>query len=395
MSADLPPLRSQPNPPFYRDIQVIRWVGQVAVVVVALAVLLWLYSNAITNLRASRLPTGFGFLSGRAGFGIPGIPDAANFTAGEAFVQGYLNTLRVIAVGIPLCTIIGVLIGIARLSDNAAVRAFGTIYVETFRNVPILLWIFFIYLVFILENLPPIESEVTPLGLFVISNRGIGVPWFNPDADVFTFMLVALLGLLATVAVVKWRGRVNARTGAPANGGRYGLATFVAAVVIGHVVSGNALAVDTPQVTGRLITGGMNVFPPYFGLTLALVLYTASHVAEIVRGAIQAVHRGQSEAANAIALTSYQRYRFVILPQASRIAIPPMASQYLNLTKNSSLAVAIGYVELTSLFQRFSNNAAPALQVLLVLMAFYLTFSLGISIIMNIFNRRMQLVGRT
>jgi general L-amino acid transport system permease protein len=395
VSADLPPLRSHPNPPFYRDIQVIRWVGQVVVLLAALGVLWWLYSNAVTNLRASRLPTGFGFLSGRAGFGIPGIPDAANLTAGQAFVQGYLNTLRVIAVGIPACTVIGVLIGIARLSENAAVRTFGTIYVETFRNIPILLWIFFIYLVYILENLPAIERGVTPLGLFVISNRGIGIPWFNPDASTSTFMLVLAAGLIATVMVVKWRGRVNERTGALANGGRYGLATLVVAVIVAHLVSGGALAVDTPQVTGRVITGGMNVFPPYFGLTLALTLYTASHVAEIVRGAIQAVHTGQSEAANAIALSSYQRYRFVILPQASRIAIPPMASQYLNLTKNSSLAVAIGYVELTSLFQRFSNNAAPALQVLLVLMAAYLTFSLTISLIMNIFNRRMQLVGRT
>ncbi len=138
----------------------------------------------------------------------------------------------------------------------------------------------------------------------------------------------------------------------------------------------------------------MNIFPPYVGLTIALVLYTASHVAEIVRGSIQAIHKGQSEAAQAIALTGYQRYRYVILPQAFRIMIPPLASQYLNITKNSSLAVAISFVEITSIFQRVSNNATPALQALIILMLCYLTFSIGISLIANFFNRRLALEAR-
>ena len=170
---------------------------------------------------------------------------------------------------------------------------------------------------------------------------------------------------------------------------------FLVVLVIGNFVAGNALAVEGAHVQGRQVGGGMNVFPPYLGLTIALVLYTASHVAEIVRGSIQAVNRGQTEAAQAIALSTYQRYRYVILPQAFRIMIPPLASQYLNLTKNSSLGVAISFVELASIFQRVSNNATPALQALVVMMFFYLTFSLGISLIANIVNRRLALEGRT
>lgn len=395
MSAELPPLRSQPNPPLYRDVKTLRWVGQVTVLAVVLVVLWWLFDNAVTNLQNRGLPTGFRFLQGRAGFAIPGVEGSANLDALGAFNRGFTNTLRVIMVGIPACTIIGILIGVARLSENAAVRAVGTLYVETFRNIPVLLWIFFATTVFLVETLPPITEEVTPFGAFVVSNRGIGIPWLNPDADRVVFVLGLLAALLVTIVVVKWRGRVNARTGRPSRGGLYGTLAFLLAAVVANVVSGNALALDLPSVQGRMVGGGMTVAVPYAGLTVGLTLYTASHVAEIVRGAIQAVPKGQTEASQAIALSTYQRYRFVVLPQAFRIMIPPLSSQYLNLTKNSSLGVAVSYVELTSIFQRLSNNAAPALQVVIILMGFYLVFSLGISLVANIINRRLMLEGRS
>jgi general L-amino acid transport system permease protein len=165
-------------------------------------------------------------------------------------------------------------------------------------------------------------------------------------------------------------------------------------LVIGHFAAGNALALDTPVIDGRLIAGGLSVDIPYAFLTAALVLYTASHVAEIVRGAIQAIHKGQSEAANAIALSTTQRYRFVILPQAFRIMIPPLANQYLNITKNSSLAVAVSYVEITAIFGRIVNNATPAIQGLVILMLLYLSFSLSISLVAHILNRRLALESR-
>ncbi|MEX2293017.1 MAG: ABC transporter permease subunit [Acidimicrobiales bacterium] len=371
-----------------------RWVFQLVVVAVVVTVLWRLYSNATSNLRASGLPTGFDFLDRKSRFAIPGLQDSASFTVRQAFIAGYLNTLRVIVVGIPLCTVLGILIGIMRLSDNLLVRAAGTIYVELFRNVPALLWIFITYLVIILQNLPPLSDEVTPFGAFVISNRGVGIPWLNPDASVLTFIGFVGVAMVAVVGVSLWRRSVTDATGRPSRSGLYGIAAFVVVLAIGNFVAGNSLALDPAKVNGRQVGGGLNIFPPYLGLTIALVLYTASHVAEIVRGAIQAIERGQTEACQAIALTTFQRYRYVILPQAFRIMIPPLASQFLNLTKNSSLGVAISYVEIASIFQRVSNNATPALQALVVLMFFYLTLSLGISLIANLINRRLSLETR-
>ena len=382
------------KPPLYRDVRVLRWVFQVAVVAVVGYVLYRLYDNAITNLESSGLPTGFDFLDTQARFAIPGLEGSAEYSIRKAYWAGYLNTLRVIIVGIPLCTALGVIIGIMRLSDNLLVRAVGTVYVELFRNIPVLLWIFITYLVIILQNLPQITDDVTPFDAFVISNRGIGIPWFNPDADLLTFLGFVGIGIIAVVGVSLWRRKVNEDTGRPSRGLLYGGGAFLIVVAIGNIVAGNALSPDPAVIDGRQVGGGMNIFPPYIGLTIALVLYTASHVAEIVRGSIQAIHKGQAEAAQAIALSTFQRYRYVILPQAFRIMIPPLASQYLNIMKNSSLAVAISYVEITSIFQRVSNNATPALQALIILMFCYLTFSLGISLIANYFNRRLSLESR-
>lgn len=399
MSIELEPaagaIEPSPKPPWYRDVRVMRWVFQVAVVAVVAYGLWWLYSNATTNLRDSGLPTGFDFLDRKARFAIPGLSDSAQYTVRRAFVAGYLNTLRVILVGIPLCTILGILIGIMRLSENLLVRAVGTLYVEIFRNIPALLWIFITYLVLILQNLPSITDEVTPFDAFVISNRGVGIPWFNPDANLLTFVGFVGVAMVAVIAVSLWRRRVNEATGEPSRGGLYGLVTFIVVIAIGNFAAGNALALDPAEINGRQVGGGLNVFPPYLGLTIALVLYTASHVAEIVRGSIQAIHKGQTEAAQALALTTFQRYRYVILPQAFRIMIPPLASQFLNLTKNSSLGVAISFVEIASIFQRVSNNATPALQALVILMFFYLTLSLGISLIANLVNRRLSLESRS
>lgn len=383
------------KPPWYRDIRVLRWVFQLVVVALVATVLWRLYSNATSNLRASGLPTGFDFLDRKSRFAIPGLQDSASYTVRRAFVAGYLNTLRVIVVGIPLCTVLGIFIGIMRLSDNMLVRAVGTLYVEVFRNVPALLWIFITYLVIILQNLPPLTDEVTPIDAFVISNRGVGIPWLNPDASLLTFIGFIGVAMVAVIGVSLWRRGVNDATGKPARGGLYGLAAFVVVLGIGNFVAGNALDLDPAKIDGRQVSGGLSIFPPYLGLTVALVLYTASHVAEIVRGAIQAIDRGQTEASQALAMTAFQRYRYVILPQAFRIMIPPLASQFLNLTKNSSLGVAISYVEIASIFQRVSNNATPALQALVVLMFFYLTLSLGISLIANVINRRLSLEART
>lgn len=402
-TAPIPELRSQENPPLWRDVRVLKWGGQILAVLAVVAAGFYLFNNVVTNLEATGLPTGFGFLDGKFGSAIPGIDDSADFSVQKAFGAGFVNTFRVILFGIPGCTIIGIIIGICRLSKNLAVRTFGTIYVETFRNIPALVWIFIVHFALAVPSLPQITDEVTPLDAFVVSNRGIGVPWLNPDSTstffgIFSlpvvFGLFLLFGLVAAWGVTQWRARVNAQTGDPAHGGRWALGVFVVVAIIGSFVGGNALALDTPFIDGRQVGGGLTIAIPYFSVTVALTLYTASHVAEIVRGAILAIHKGQSEAAYAIALTNFQRYRFIILPQAFRIMIPPLANQYLNITKNSSLAVAFGYIEIASIFSRIVNNAAPAVQGVVILMFLYLVFSLSISLVANYFNRRLALVTR-
>jgi general L-amino acid transport system permease protein len=385
---------SAPRPPLWRDAKVLRWVGQIAVLLAFLALLWWFYGNIMENLRVSRLPRGFGFLDQPYGSDIRGSTFRPAQPIRDAFIVGYFNTIRVIAVGIPACTVIGILIGIARLSDNALVRAFGTVYVETFRNIPVLVWIFLAFNVVLTNNLPRIEEALTPFGLAVFSNRGIFVPWYETGPNILPFLLAAGLGLGVAVVVAAWRTRRNERTGEPHHRVLWAAGTFLAIAAVAYAGFGGPVGTTVPAADGRLVQGGMAVDLGYAGLTIALVLYTASHVAEIVRGAIQAVPKGQGEAAYALALSGFQRYRFVVLPQAFRIMIPPLASQYLNITKNSSLALVVGYYEITRVYSTVTGNAAPPPQAVMVLMGLYLSFSLGISLIANIINRSLQLESR-
>ena len=382
------------RPPLWRDQRVLRWLGQILVVLVVGAIVYWLYSNVVENLRGIRMPRGFSFLDQPYGSDIRGNAFRPGQSIRDAFLVGYFNTIRVIAVGIPAATIIGILVGISRLSENALVRAFGTIYVETFRNIPPLVWIFLAYFVVLTKNLPQINEALEPFGLAVFSNRGIFLPWYESGPNLTPFLLTAGLGLGVAAVVAAWRTRVHEKTGAPHRRVLFGLLTFAVIAAIGYAVFDSPLAATIPEREGRLVRGGITVDLAYAGLTIALFLYTASHIAEIVRGAIQAVPRGQTEAANAVALTTFQRYRYVVLPQAFRIMIPPLASQYLNITKNSSLAVVVGYYEITRIYSTVTNNAAPPPQAIVVLMGLYLTFSLGISLIANIINRRLRLETR-
>ena len=359
-----------------------------------LAFLYWLYSNVTTNLRASRLPSGFGFLDQPYGSDIRGSDFRQGQPIRDAFMVGYFNTIRVIAVGIPACTILGILIGIARLSDNALVRAFGTAYVETFRNIPVLIWIYLAFSVVLSQNLPPITEALRPFGIAVFSNRGIYLPWFRTGANILPFLITAGLGLGVAIIVGAWRTRVHDKTGQPHHRMLWSLLVLAGVLGIGYAVLNSPLTLSIPEGEGRVFEGGIIADIAYASLTVALILYTASHVAEIVRGAILAVPKGQSEAANALALTTFQRYRYVTLPQAFRIMIPPLASQYLNITKNSSLAVAVGYYEIARIYTTVTNNAAPAPQAVVILMVLYLTFSLGISLIANLINRRLMLGSR-
>jgi len=380
------------RPPPWRDVRVIRAVLQILAVVIVIGLIWILGTNLRSELVEKNLPTTFDFLDQPAGVTIadsgldPGAP------LRSALVIGIKNTFLLAIVGIPLLTILGTLIGVARLSTNWLVAKAATVYVETIRNIPPLLIIIFVFNVVILQ-LPPPSDPATPLDWWVISNLRLLGPGVTTSEGAGTLVLISLLGLVAAVVAGIWRTRYSEQTGHPHHRVLWGLGVFVGVFAIGYLLTGRPITVSLPEVDGRIWTGGFGGLGAYFAVLIALALYTASHVAEIVRGSILAVDRGQTEAANAIALTTFQRLRYVTLPQAFRIALPPIINQYLNFVKNTSLAIAVGFAEITLVTFQAIGNGYPAPQLILTLMGVYLVFSLTISIVVNIINRRLQLVG--
>ena len=309
----------------------------------------------------------------------------------EALFEGLLNTLRVSVAGVIAATILGTLVGIGRLSHNWIVRKIATVYVEVVRNIPLALFLVAGLVVIVLGVFPNITDAWDFLGLVTLSNRGLAVPWFDGGTG-RGLLLILLVGGLLWWALARWRRSVSDRTGAPARSGLWGGLAFVVVVVLGWFAFGYSWSV--PVVEGRGTVGGMRVDPSFFALFFALVIYTASHIAEIVRGSIQAVPRGQAEAADAVAFSGFQKMWFVVLPQAMRIGIPPLGNQYLNLIKNSSLGAAIGYYDLTLVAKTTVGNGSPAVPVFALTMLVYIALSLVTSVIVNVANRRMALVER-
>jgi general L-amino acid transport system permease protein len=371
----------------------LRVVAQVVAVVGAAAFLWYLWGNLTTNLNARNVPTDFAFLDQPAGVTVTGNPDFERSDPISAILLvGIKNTFALAIVGIPLLTILGTIIGVARLSSNYLVRKAATVYVETLRNIPPLLVIIFTSSTVVL-SLPPIREAFNPLGQFIVSNRFMAIPWVTPGDNSGVYYAVLGAGVLASAVVWVWRTRRFDATGTPHHRFLWGTGTFLLFAVVGFFALGRPFSLSTPEVVdGRIIEGGYQTVGPYVAVLIALVIYTASHVAEIVRGSIQAVAKGQTEAANALALSSFQRLRFVILPQAFRIAIPPLINQFLNFTKNTSLSIAVGYAEITLIVFQAIGNANPAPQLILLLMVAYLIFSLTISLLINFLNRRLQLV---
>jgi general L-amino acid transport system permease protein len=372
---------------------VLRIAFQVIFLVVVLYLLWYLFTTLRMNLRESGLPTGFGFLNAPAGVDIRDSPFRPSQPIRDAIRVGFVNTVRVALVGILLATVIGVLVGIARLSTNWLVRKAAAFYVESLRNIPVLVIIVFVYTAVVLK-LPPISQPAEWLGLVVFSNRGLVVPWGDGQANVGSYLIVLGAGLLLAVLVAVWRTRRFDRSGHPHHRVLWGVAVLVLIAAAGYAALGDPVTITVPTRDGRVVQGGISLGPEYAALLIALVLYTASHIAEIVRGSILAVPRGQTEAAQAIALGGFQRMRYVVLPQAMRIMVPPLANQYLNLTKNSSLAVAIGYFDLTRITGQIIANGNPAPQMISILMACYLALSLLISLVANIVNRSLRLDTR-
>ncbi len=376
------------------NVRLLRTVGQVAAIGLLVALAAYLGDNYRANVSERNARTGWGFLNEPTGFNIAFDPQ---FSPGQpvkdALWVGIVNTAACAAVGIVIATIIGVVVGVVRLSNSWVARKASTLYVEVIRNVPVLLVILF--LAAGLQTLPPIDDARSFGDVLVISNRAIAV--MSPEAgDNFGLYLgVLALGVVAAVAVAAWRTRVSAATGAPDRRYLWAGGLVVAVAVAGYFVLGAPITWSHPEVEGRSVVGGAILNIPYVAITLALAIYHGSHIAEIVRGSVQAVPHGQTEAATAIGLSEIQRLRFVILPQAFRIAVPPTINQYLSLVKNTSLGIAVAYSDVAALsFRLIGSSRAPALQMVALLMAIYLTFSLVISFVLNILNRRLQLVER-
>ena len=387
------------RPPFWRDVRVLRVAAQVVVVALVVLGIRQLFQNLVSGLEATGISTTFDFLESPAGFRVADSDFNPRSSSVALFAQGIKNTLLVAVVGIVIASIIGLLVGIARLSSNWLLAKLATAFVETLRNIPPLVVIIFFFAAMFRDALPAVREARrvgAPVGdhtAFLFSNSSFAVPSFVRE-DAFSTWL-ALVGVLTvvTAGLWVWRTRVEVATGKPARRVAVTTAALGGGTLLGLVLL-DPLSWSWPVLEGNTIAGGFRFTTAYAALTLALALYTASHIAEIIRGSIQAVHKGQFEAAEALALTGFQRYRFVILPQALRIAVPPTINQYLNLTKNTSLAVAIGYPDLTNLTKSLIGNGKPAPQSLLILMAIYLVFSLVISLLVNLFNRRLRLVGR-
>ena len=358
-------------------------------------------TNAIDNLRRARIASGFGFLDNTAGFDVSQsfIPfSAAASTYGQAFVVGLLNTLIVAAIGVVLATILGFIIGIARLSKNWVVRKVSMIYVEVVRNLPLLLQLLFWYNA-VLAPLPNPRESISVGGLFFLNNRGLFMPRPMFDHRDWLIAGVLVLSIVASVAFGRWARREQARTGRQYPVGLTALALIVGAPVLTWavltLVGGSPVTFDVPQQQRFNLRGGMQLLPEFVALLLGLVIYTAAFIAEIVRAGILAVSKGQTEAAYSLGLRPAPTTRLVVIPQAMRVIVPPLTSQYLNLTKNSSLAVAIGYPDLVQVFMgTVLNQTGQAIEVVTITMAVYLTISLVTSFVMNIYNRRVAIVER-
>ncbi|AHG63011.1 amino acid ABC transporter permease [Advenella mimigardefordensis] len=354
----------------------------------------YLVTNTIHNLEVRNIRSGFDFLGREAGFAIGEslIDYSPTDTYRRAILVGLVNTLYVSLVGIVLATLLGVVMGIARLSKNWLIAKLAAVYVEVLRNIPLLIQLFFWYAL-IVETLPGPRQAMHPLPGVFLSNRGFRFP--SAEGEGLIWMLAAVvLALLLTVVAGRYVRRRQIDTGVQTALWPIGLALFILLPVAGFFLGGGELVFSVPELRGFNFAGGASITPELTALLCGLVIYTSAFVAEIVRSGIQAVPAGQWEAAGSVGLSRRRALRLIILPQALRIMIPPLTSTYLNLIKNSSLAVAIGYPDIVSIINTTLNQTGQAIEGILIVMAAYLTVSLSISLFMNWYNRRIALVER-
>ena len=387
------PRRSSAIAP-WRDERVLRIAAQVVVVAIVAIVVGLMVRNLLSAMDARGLGFGFSFLGRSAGFDISESPISysPSDTYARAFLVGVLNTLFVSFVGIILATILGVVVGVARLSPNWLVQRIVGGYVELMRNTPLLVQLFILYFAVFLQ-LPAVAQSITLPGSVSINQRGVFMPAPQLAAGFlawFAFLAVGVVGLLVARRV----SRRREDAGQAIHGLRTaGWAWLVAMAVIGWIVT-SPINWDVPVQGNFNFTGGLSLTPEFTALLVGLVLYTAAFIGEVVRGGIQAVRQGQWEAARAIGLSEGDTLRRVVFPQALRIIVPPLTSQYLNLVKNSSLAIAIGYPDLFKVGQTMANQTGQPVPVIILIMSTYLAISLATSALMNLYNRRVQVLER-
>jgi general L-amino acid transport system permease protein len=355
----------------------------------------YLTSNTIHNLKKQNIATGFGFLHKTSSFEIGEslISYSAASSYGRALIVGALNTLYVSSIGVIITIIMGAIIGVARLSTNWLVSKLAAIYIEVFQDIPVLLQLFFWYSLFY-TTLPTPRNALHPLPGVILCNRG--VTFTVPKSDpAYGYMAIAfLVGCVIVYLLRRWATKRRDRTGALFPVFRVSIGVLVALPLATWWLAGAPTALSTPKLVGFNFTGGKNLSPEFIALLLGLVLYTAAFVAEVVRAGIQSVSKGQTEAAMALGLRPGMVLNLVILPQALRVIIPPLTSQMLNLTKNSTLAVAIGYPDFVSVANTTINQTGQAIEGVSLIMVLYLIFSLLTSAIMNWYNKKAALVER-
>jgi general L-amino acid transport system permease protein len=369
---------------------------QAAAILAVVLFIAYITNNALTNLENRGITTGFGFLSEPAGFGI--IQSLVEFdetySYGRTFIVGLLNTLLVSVLGILIATLLGFVIGVARLSSNWLVSRLANAYIETFRNIPLLLQIFFWYFA-VLRALPSPRQSINVSDSFFLNVRGFYLPKPVFESG-FLWVLIALaIAIVGIVVLVRWAHHKQQSTGQIIPTFWWSIALLFGLPLVTFLIAGLPMSWEYPELKGFNFRGGLAIIPELMALLLALSIYTAAFIAEIVRSGIEAINKGQTEASMALGLSRRRTLRLVIIPQAMRVIIPPLTSQYLNLTKNSSLATAIGYPDLVSVFMGTTlNQTGQAIEVIAITMAVYLTISLLVSMFMNWFNKRMALVER-
>lgn len=388
--------------PIWRNVRFIQWAGQIVSGIVVVALIGWFFLNIANAVQDREIPYGFSFLSREYQ-----TPIGQHFLAYEssdsflyAFIVAATNTIIVSIVGVILATILGIIIGVSRMSGNWIISKVALVYIEFFRNVPLLLHLFFWF--YIILSFPPVREGYVIFDRFYLNNAGVSLPWFFPNELATAAMWFAglLIAIFASVLVHRKMTKRERETGVSAYPLAIGIGTFfVVAVltwIIVAVVAGESpMGLSNPEPYGKFgrISGGLTLPGGLIALLIGLVTYTSSFIAEIVRAGIQSVDRGQKEASRAVGLSAMATLRNVTFPQALKVIVPPLISQYLNLTKNSSLAGAIGYSDLTNVAKTMTQTA-PAVSIFILIMLAYVAMSLTYSLIGNLYNRRLRTNGR-